>query len=179
MPDTGWLDFTTFASVAGTGDVSWTDPGKAISADADPVIAASVGNDQASEYLRASGADFSVIPVGASIIGIIARLRVSTPPSSTGSVVDELVQLSIGGVLIAGSDNKASLVPWHTAMPNDAYRYRTYGSSVDTWMAGLTRTDLADLELNVQVRVQAGGDWALLDHMQVRIYYRRRRRGRM
>lgn len=127
---------STFSSVtSGSGSVSWTSPGNAGASDANYATAnlgASLGSNETSHYLQATGFNFA-IPAGATINGIQAS--VTKKSSAANDVKDNHVYLLKGGVLTTTDKKNASA--WTTS---DAAT--SYGGVADLWGTTWTAADV-------------------------------------
>lgn len=162
MADTGWLVPTT-ATVVTDGDTSWSNTGNVFASD-NSHTTSSISKSDKSHTLRVSGFG-AAIPDGASNI----RLEVSIERKSSGSLtVDYRVQW-FNGTARAG-DNKASSSNWPTS---DAIA--TYGSSSDTWNAGITlaqaNSSSAGIDLAVSNNYTSSSRTVYVDQIRIRFHY--------
>ena len=124
MPDTGWLDFASFASVDGAS-TSWANPANASSSDNSyasmtPSLTAT-SNDHHHSINPNPG-----IPAGATIDGIEVRIeRNGGDFFGTAQTSDDNVQLIKGGTR---SGNNKAAGNWPTSDT-----YDTYGGPTDLW----------------------------------------------
>ncbi|MHA1991095.1 MAG: hypothetical protein ACW98A_09045 [Candidatus Hodarchaeales archaeon] len=117
-----------------------------------------------SNYLHATGFDFSNIPDTAEIKGI--TVEIDKYASGTGSIEDYSVQLrnSTG----SKGDDRADPTPWPSS---DAYT--TYGASDDLWGTSWTVSEIKDSAFGVDIVADLTGTSATahVDHIQITVNY--------
>ena len=165
----------TGASLANSGTSenanAWANPGNVGSSSAVASITASTfDSPDISEILVASNFGFSGLPADCTILGITVEIR-KRGYTSANSGKDFRVQLATGTTFasLVGS-NKASASVW----PQTTLTTTTYGSSSDTWSAGLTRAQVAATGFAVFVSAYANVANAdiEIDWIRVTVEYR-------
>jgi hypothetical protein len=148
--NTGTLDFGTAASVAGNGDVAWTDPNNAKVAETPtPLYSTCIlakGGTKKSYYLQMSNLGLS-ISEHRKILGISVTVKRYAGAAST--IKDILCKL-IKADGTFGSTNKADTSNY---WPNSATE-KTYGSDTDTWDETPTGADLMDADFGFIIQIQ-------------------------
>lgn len=150
MASQGPLFPGTVATQAGpSGDDDWVNPGNISADDGNQatITAASFDAGDDSFELIASNFGFTV-PTGSTIDGIIVEVERS---NAAGAASDLLVQLRDSTGAKVGS-NKAVAGDWPTALT-----LATYGSSSDTWTAGLDQADIVSTNFGVFFSANADG----------------------
>jgi hypothetical protein len=171
MPTTAWkFPGTAINSVAGeTGSYDWSNPGN-ITADDGSYAGVVLTGFGPSRTLRGSNFGFtsSDIPAGAFITGI--EVKIERSASDANRINDTHVYIvpngSAGSVSDRAGDNKADTVTkWPTSDTA-----AVYGSSSDTWSAGLTRAQAisSNFAVDLQATTTVGG-LANVDYFQVRL----------
>lgn len=150
-------------SVAGAGD-DWSTPTNVGADDAATSdVTVSTGAGLVSEAIHATQYGFA-IPAGATIDGVIVEIDASRS-NATGNARDHTIQLLVGGT--PTGTNKASGAAWNTVL--------TYGSSSDTWSAGLTAAIVNATDFGVSVKVQRttgkGSTLCSADYIRVTVHY--------
>lgn len=117
--------------------------------------------------LRATNFSFSgVLPADAEIKGIEVDIEKSVDAGT--DVVDDLVQLVVGGSLVG--DDKSSATAWPTV---DAVS--NYGGATDLWGLTPTRTQLVASDFGVEIRATKGTSItdrvASIDHVTITVHY--------
>lgn len=171
MPTTAWkFPGTAINSVAGeTGSYDWSNPGN-ITADDGSYAGVVLTGFGPSRTLRGSNFGFtsSDIPAGAFITGI--EVKIERSASDANRINDTHVYIvpngSAGSVSDRAGDNKADTV---TKWPTSDTAV-VYGSSSDTWSAGLTRAQAisSNFAVDLQATTTVGG-LANVDYFQVRL----------
>ncbi|MBO9377660.1 hypothetical protein GG804_12860 [Sphingomonas histidinilytica] len=171
MPTTAWkFPGTAINSVAGeTGSYDWSNPGN-ITADDGSYAGVILTGFGPSRTLRGSNFGFtsSDIPAGAFITGI--EVKIERSASDANRINDTHVYIvpngSAGSVSDRAGDNKADTV---TKWPTSDTAV-VYGSSSDTWSAGLTRAQAisSNFAVDLQATTTVGG-LANVDYFQVRL----------
>lgn len=162
FPSSGSQDFDT-------GTNAWTNP-EYITADGNPGAAASgtLAASTDTNYLIASGFDFTAIPSSAVIVGIVVTTN-SYESDTDDNISVGVVELLLNGSKIGvnlGNDNEISTSSSST---------QTFGSSSTTWGASLTG---ADVQTGIAVRAQwrasasAVSASASVDYISMTITYR-------
>lgn len=136
---------------AGTNEDAnaWVSPGSVGADDGTEasITAATYDSPDISELLHCNDFGFS-IPSDATIDGIVVEID---RRNSAGAASDNRVQLSTGGFAFLVGDNKAATsTDWPTSTA-----VATYGSSTDTWNAGLTPTQINNIDFGIWISVQA------------------------
>ncbi|KKL92954.1 hypothetical protein LCGC14_1879530, partial [marine sediment metagenome] len=123
------------------------------------------GNPE-SNYLRATGFDFSAIPDTAEIKGI--TVEIDKYASLASSIEDYSVQLrdSTG---TKGVDN-ADPTPW---ADTDSDTYTSYGGSSDLWGTSWSVSEIKDSAFGVDIVADLTGSdtTAFIDHVQIKVKY--------
>jgi type IX secretion system substrate protein len=131
---------TVFANQTGVGTLAWNDPAGAETSDATfatisdlilTILAPPV--TVTSEYLTATGFNFSAIPAGATILGVTATIQHERQTLLTLDVTsnDNIVKLIVGGSIVG--TNMASATNW-----GNSEETFTYGGPTNLWGNTLT-----------------------------------------
>jgi hypothetical protein len=147
-PSVGPNNPGTVVNNTAAGSVAWTNPGNAIGSDGLYAVA-SGSNCPISNYLDVTNFGFSV-PAGSSIDGII----IGIDRKATGTVMNTPTLRIIKSGVVSG-DNKASVSVW-----SGTQGVVNYGSSSDSWNAGVTVADINTSTTGFRLQVYLG--WACL-----------------
>lgn len=166
---------TSASNDASVGTVSWSSTANIYLSD-NNWATASLGKGAVSNYLVATGFDFSSIPDGAIILGITVRIERSEGGSSAnGGIQDNEVKIIQDGS-ISSVQNKAQSGVWWPAAASEAYI--DYGNSSDLWGLGWTSAQIkaanfgvAVSAINVTVSKGGGTETAQIDHITVTVDY--------
>lgn len=166
MAHTGYKDPGTAAEVARAGSGgTWNNENNAKSDDGSYADSA-ISKTAYSNWLRLTKYDFSSIPAGSTLDGII--VRVDRYGNAASVIQDSSLRLILSGV-IKGVD-KASASWWPTVAAAV-----TYGGAADTWTSGLTIADIKNAGFGVQISAYnahaSSVRIAYVDVMQIDIYY--------
>lgn len=161
---------TSVVDQTGIGTVVWSLPANAKTEDGTVAVANLGPVNKTSHYLWATSFNFS-IPSGATIDGIVARVKKRTGVKTIGEEMnDAALRLIVGGA-VAGND-KASATYWPGVLT-----WFSYGTgTTDKW--GLTPTDTQVNASNFGLAI-AGVDLLLapgsvrgnVDAMELTVYY--------
>lgn len=154
----GPLSPGTVVNDAVSGTSLWVTPGNA--AISDNLYATTAPGGLPSQYLKATGFNFSIPPV-AEITGIEAVIE---RRSLGGTVFDAAVRIVKGGVV--GSTDRAAGGFWPMA---DATT--TYGDDSDLWGETWTPADINAAGFGVAVSATDTFDTAGVDHITLTVYY--------
>jgi len=157
----------TTQSVLPEDDDIWVSPNniKADDAAYASITATTFDSPDISYRLKAQGFDFSAIPDGSSINGIIVEIERYNDSGETGA--DYRVQLlDASGALIG--DNKAKAGNWATT-PTTQF----YGGTEDKWGVALTSVMVKDPDFGVVLSAQATVANAdiYVDYIRITVYY--------
>ena len=94
-------------------------------------------NTHYSDWLFASGYDFSEIPAFSEIVGIEVEIEVYSSDTGETNVYDELIQLCQSASAVGTNQGLTEIV-------SSAWETKAYGSATNTWGASLTRDDVVD-----------------------------------
>jgi hypothetical protein len=141
MPSTGNVFPGTGENNAGIGATAWTSPG---SVTADDATDATCNAAASSQYLVARNFNFSAIPVGAVISGVLVRVEAS---EHSGGVEPVLAQLQNESGTLFGSSKATSNEGSISGTTKAVY---TYGSTSDLWGATLTQAIVTDADFGVR-----------------------------
>lgn len=165
MASVGPQDGTVAADDSAVGVTAWTSTSNALTAGAGVAsnTVTSATNVQ-SHYLKITGFDFSAIPSGATIDGILVEVR-RVEAGVYGVVVDTIVKLLVAGVV--SGNNKASVAEWVSSI------YVSYGGATDKWGLTLTDTDIKDPNFGMVISalVQGMPGIAQIDHVRITVSY--------
>lgn len=167
--DTGWLDLGTFASNAfGGGGTAWSNPSNAASSDDADAASALINFLDTSEWLVATNPNPS-IPDKHVITGV--EIRNETAVTNT-NVDWQLSQLVYSGALYGSPKTNTNVVTTVDTVFED-------GGPADLWGAILTPDIVNDTSFGFAVRyintdITFAGT-ATVDHLQIKLSYRRRR----
>ncbi len=156
------------------GTVSWSSIGNITASDnqrAEAVLDKSI----TSNYLTATGFDFSAIPDGATILGITAEIERSEAGNTTKSgIVDSEVRIIQDGI-INNAQNKADTVAlWPDA---GSESYAVYGGASDLWGASWTISQIKSANFGVAVSAKnfkitgGGAETAQIDNIRITVAY--------
>jgi len=154
----------TTQSVSPEDDVNWTNPAN-IGASNNVYATAALSYNQYTYRLKAQGFDFSTIPDGATIDGILVEIE---RKASVVNIYDYRVQLLNASGSLVG-DNKASAT-WYTTRDVIA----SYGGATDKWSASPTVAMVKDADFGVVLSVYCNnyfGGTVYVDCIRMTIYY--------
>jgi hypothetical protein len=154
------------SAVAPEDDQDWTNPTYIEADDGNTATCAALNPIAVYSYrLKAQSFDFSSIPAGSTIDGIVVEIEHRAPHG--GPVTDYRVQLLDASGNLVG-DNKASATAWGAS-----YEVFTYGNSTDKWNASPTLAMLQDSDFGVVLSVYKGATYksASVDYIRMTIYY--------
>ncbi|MBI3678104.1 MAG: hypothetical protein HY243_15960 [Proteobacteria bacterium] len=165
MADTGFKLATAGASeTLGGSSASWVNPGNITASDnARATSSVSLTNTKFTDYLVASGFDFSAVAAGATINGV--EVRIERSASFSGQIQDNHVYLRKGSGGTLSSDNAAGS-NWPTV--SDAQL--VYGTSSSLWGLTLSVADLASLQVLLSAKATNTAT-PRVDAIDVRITY--------
>ena len=152
------------ASIAGP-DNNWASPGNITSSN-DARASAALTAPQISDFLSATVFDFSTIPAGSTIDGIVVEVEKSQ--SGAGTIEDDRVFLTKDGSTLVGTNHSPGAA-WTTT---DAFS--TYGTSTALW--GTTWT-LAEIQASTfgclfgAAEGLASLATARVDFIRITVYY--------
>lgn len=157
------------AATNGAGSRPWGNPTNCYASDDSRAIHThTFTGASTTNALIASGFDFSAIPSGATIDGIVLDVERSCS-NTAGSPRDSSVRLTKDGSTFVGSD-KASGTTWPTT---DAYT--TYGGVADLWGTTWTLAEIQASTFGVAVSAQRdavkGFVEVRIDHIRITVYY--------
>lgn len=170
MADTGVKFPTSGTSVSETpwSDNAWVNPGSITADDTSyaSVTAATYDADDQTYVLKAQGFDFSSIPAGAVIDGVV--VVVNAYVGAGGGYIDLAQLLDTTGAKVGtakGGEGTYTL----TGILTDF----TFGSSSDLWGNSLTRAWVQDADFGVAIGVYATADDTdvYVDYVTMRVYY--------
>ena len=154
-------------SVSPESNNDWTTPNNVKADDAAyaSITAATFDSPDISYRIKCQGFDFSAIPDGATIHGIIVEIERYCDAGETGA--DYRVQLLDASGALVG-DNKAKAGNWLTT-PTTQF----YGGTEDGWNAGLTAAMVKDPDFGVVLSVSATSANAdiYVDYIRMTVYY--------
>jgi hypothetical protein len=160
MANTGDIFCGTGENVDRSGLTAWTSPTEIVSDNATDATCNATGSD----YLVARNFDFSSIPVGAAILGVLVKVEASEHSASTEPL---LAQLQDETGTLAGSSKSASNEGNISGTAKAVY---TYGSISDVWSAALTRAIVQDADFGVRVWFTTAHD-VRIDYITMQIEY--------
>lgn len=153
-------------------DEDWSNPTYIYADDSTgaSVTAATFDAGDQTELLKASGFDFSVIPGGATIDGVICAIN-AWSPTTDKAVVDFIELLSSSGGTTG--NNKGST--GFTLTTDTAAVYST-GNSTDLWGCALTPAWVKSTAFGVGIGCMAGGAGnnnvdVYIDYLTLQVYY--------
>ena len=159
----GAQDFET-----GVGDMRWTNPENVAGSDDARAVWNMAAITDVSNYLIASGFDFTAVPIGALVTGISVGVECSNSSAAPGKYLG-VVELLVNGAKVGlnrGND---------TLMDQSTDATITYGGSTDRWGTQLTGADIQQLGVRLQAFVEAAGSAATdarVDNVTVTVTYR-------
>lgn len=148
-------------------DNDWTSPGSVTADDGTyaSVTASTFDNGDQTFVLKAKGFDFSSIPAGATIDGIIVRIQAHADSTSVG--IDLVQLLDTAGAKVGTNQSDTS----QRITTSDAVY--TFGSSTDLWGNALTDAWLKDADFGVAVGGHAytANSQIFIDYVTVEVFY--------
>lgn len=160
---------TTGASLTSGAGTAWTNPTRVTASDNSRATAALSGAGSSSRTLRARSFGFTTsdIPTGSTIVGIEIFIERS---QSGVAAVDSVVKLSINNAGTEADEvgsNKSAGAVWVTTEA-----ITTFGSSIDSWGASLTDTQVRAATFGVDFKVTTSASSTLsVDAVSCRITY--------
>lgn len=148
MASTGNVFPGTGESVDRAGLTAWTNPGNIVSDNTTDATC----NGAESDYLVARNFDFSVIPVGASIVGVTVLVEASEHSGGTEALHAQLQDDSAG---LVGGEKSAANEGNISGTGKSVY---TYGGVADTWGATLALSIVQHVNFGVRL-------WYLTNHI--------------
>ena len=161
MPNTGNVFAGTGENNAGIGATAWTSPGNVT---ADDATDATCNAGASSQYLVARNFNFSSIPSGATIVGVLVRAEASEHSAGTEAL---LAQLQNESGTLFGSSKSASNEGNISGTAKAVY---TYGSTSDVWGATLTQAIVTDADFGVRFWFTTAHD-VRIDYVTMAIEY--------
>ncbi len=166
MPDTGWLDFSTFANDAAAGSLAWSNTSNASSSNNSyATVGAAPGAGQTTQWLKATNASGLSVPAGSTITGF--QLKIERHGTSTGSGISATKLAIVKGSTISS-----------TTRDSDAWQssdtVSEFGDSTDLWGETWTSTDIGagvGFAIRSDFNGGVGSITISVDHMQIKIYY--------
>lgn len=160
---------TTGANDSAIGTISWSNPGRVVSSN-NSRSEADLNDFEISNYLKASGFDFSAIPSDATIYGI--EVTVERQAETADRIEDNELRLfstSVG----TSTDNKADTATSWGGSPDATV---TYGGSSDLWGNAWTPADIQSASFAVLFAAKKDTDIgslteARVDHITVKVFY--------
>jgi hypothetical protein len=119
------------------------------------------------DYLFASGFDFSSLPQNIRIDGIVVLIEKSVGVIGSGDVVDNVVRLYLGGAM---GTNLANPSQWMSTTDF----IQTYGSSSNLWGVDLTRAIVTNAGFGVVLSttgLDADPKQGRVDHISMTVHY--------
>lgn len=166
MADTGMESPTSVSTSAESpyDDVNWTNTNNAKALDNVYASCAPMSSGQYSYILKCSGFDFSAIPVGATIDGVV----VSCWAYGVGDSYWYLAQLLDTSGNLAGSD----VLSFHYLDTGGRLEYQAGGAS-ELWGCALTRSWVQDSDFGVGLGFTASMNESevQVDHVEMTVYY--------
>lgn len=166
MANTGIVYPSTGSNVTGLGTIAWADTGNIVSDNNTNATAAfGSGSGASTNWLVATGFDFSSIPDGSTIDGIVMEMGISASTGNRCSDTD--VYLTKNGTATSGAD-KATGTNVTTTEVN-----RTYGGVSDTWSASPTASEVKASTFGAMIRLAQGlgSTTARVDYIRLTVYY--------
>lgn len=162
---------TVAADDSGVGSLAWSATNNALTADASYAIV-SPNNGQISHYLKLTGYDFSAIPSGSAILGVVATvMRKAQTQNASVFVSDSTLKLVKAGT-VSGNNKAVTGSPGYPTTAATA----TYGSSSDLWGLSLSTSDVQDATFGVALSVTAtttgSTDRADIDYISLTVSWR-------
>ena len=156
---------TVTTEIGPSGDNDWLTPGNISANDAAEaeITAATYDANDHSYRLKAQNFGFT-IPAGSTIDGIVVEIE---QRAFAGAAEDQEVRLYNAAGTLVGDDKQTA-----TAWPATA-TIATYGGAADTWAAGLTDTDVNDVDFGVAhiVLATAANTDIGVDFVRVTVHY--------
>lgn len=155
------------SSVAPYDDAAWGNPGRIVADDTSyaDCTSSAFDLDLYSHILKGYTFDFSSIPAGATIDGVIVTVRmwtIGTTPTSDFA----MVQLLDTSAAITGTN-------LGTGTTTNSEATYTFGGATNKWGCALTRDWVQNSNFGVGIAMQANGNDAdlLCDWVQMEVYY--------
>jgi hypothetical protein len=137
-------------SGASSGSPAWSNPGNILASDDSLATVVHMYSSFTSAWLIATGFDFSSIPAGATINGILAEIeRSANMNSSSVYMQDYDVFLTKDGTNTVGSDKADTTTKWPTT---DGIA--SYGGAADLWGATWTDAEVKASTFGVLLRAR-------------------------
>ncbi len=153
-----------FAENSPFGGIDWLNPGNVYTSN-NIYASITLPSSSATNYIKATGFDFSIIPDSSTIIGI--EVRVEKKASAASSIYDNSVKIVKGGSVV-GSEN-ASSDPWLTG--NET---KVYGASNYLWGISWIVSDIKNPGFGVVISAAndtISNKTVYIDHIQITVYY--------
>jgi hypothetical protein len=160
MASTGNVFPQTGESIDRAGLTAWTAPTAIVSDNATDATCNGTGSD----YLVARNFDFSAVPDGATITGILVRVEAS---EHSGGTEPLLAQLQDETAVLVGSSKSTSN---EGAISGTTKAVYTYGSTSDAWGATLTPAIVKDPDFGVRFWFTTAHD-VRVDYVTVAVEY--------
>lgn len=163
---------TTLVSDATTGDQPWINPENAAAQDDTAAQSAVTGDaigGETTQYLKCTGFDFSAIPSGATIDGIVVEVEVYE--NTQGATWHRCLLVKAGAI------QSYDLSPETAVNYEDDDTYDTIGGSSELWDDTWSRSDIVNSGFGCAIAFdwQAGspfsGNDVFVDHVQMTVYY--------
>lgn len=169
---------TIAANNTGTGTVAWSNVTWVLTND-NSYATVTLPNNQISNYLVATGFDFSEIPGTATILGITVEVRKGEGGSSSRAGIIDNAALIVQDGVISTVENKAdTFTTWPTANP--LVPYVSYGGSSDLWGLAWTVSQIQSTGFGFAIAAQnirvsgpqsGANESAGIDHIRITVEY--------
>jgi len=162
--DTGWKLGGTAENIA-YGIIPWINPENVLVDSTSAAYNVDGGSFDYTDKLRVTNFNFSAIPDGATITGIMAKYRRRC--SSPNDYTDDIVQLVLSGSAIG--EDKSTLDYW--ASSNETPEY---GTSTDLWTLTPTVANIKDSTFGIEIAgvdIETGTDDVYIEAVWLKIFY--------
>lgn len=155
------------------GGNAWSNPTNALTSN-DSRASATVSGTTATDFLDVTLPAATRVPVGSTVVGVIAQIEAIRSGGTTGEVIDNRVQMILSGS--AAGDNKAYTDATFGPYISSGDFRNSYGDQDDLWGNAITPAlaNASNIGLRVAVAGQAAGANRVgnIDHIRFWFYYR-------
>lgn len=144
---TGFVAASGGVNINDGGATAWVNPGNITALDGARATATSSGTG-ATQIIYATFSGLSVVPVGATITGVIARVHRDYSAVTAQTVLDHTVRLTKDGTNMVG-DNKADTA---TGWPQSGGTNNNYAASDDLWGTTLTAAEVKAVTFGLMIK---------------------------
>lgn len=157
----------TGTNVMGVGTIAWANPDRITGQDS-LYASANFSSVQQTNYLEASNFDFSSIPAGSTINGIVVTIN-RFQSGTYSAITDKVISLILEGSLI-GTGKVPPGGSWSPIMPTPV----SFGGSSDLWGTSVTLANIQDSTFGVVLSINGAGgltNVGFVDYISMTITY--------